>query len=107
MAMVIIIAISWTGNFSFSKGRKRLSMPSVSDRGEVVSVRIWLAIIRNISRSDILTASSSPRSVIRKPPPPPVNRLIRKVSVTMKVMERSAFSRKSTGILLMAMTAVR
>ena len=67
-AMVIIMAISCTGTFSFFSGRSSRSSASVNWVGLVVKVRMALHTIRVLMRTATKTARRIPSTVIRIKP---------------------------------------
>ena len=62
-AMDIIMAISWAGKRRRVNGRIRLSMPSVREMAEVVSVRSCEAVMSSTSRTARKAARRRPMSV--------------------------------------------
>ena len=65
-AMDIIMAISWAGKWTTVSGRISDSRPSVSEMGEVVSVRSWDEITSRISRTAMKLAILRPPVVMVK-----------------------------------------
>ena len=95
-AMVIIMAISCAGNLITFSGETRLSSPSVSVTGGVVSVMTLLPSTRKIRRREKCTALLSPSAVTRMNHrrrisvcPLPKNRLSTKVNTSRMRSGRS------------------
>ena len=104
-AMDIIIASSCAGKPMRAKGLNRLSRPSVSDMGEVVSVRSCVPVTSRIRRTAINSAFLMPCSVIVSGPQlhstrplPPRNRFSTNVNAMIIAMGFRPRTRKRSGI---------